>query len=309
MSSDLLPQDRYLQTKVTPTCASGQKHEVPKQWGDGYGNCSGQGAVSDSSMCVWECWWPSAHPHCLVGCCCPEPPCQEEGLSYFVIWLVEAHMRTATLCQPEVLLTPWYLWMVVHGVVEADPCHSLGLHSHPLTAWHPSVVVAQALHLLSQWITASGPRCSTDSPDACSALTVGAKARLTFRCWACHNFLPLGAWAGCSQMWSRMGSLHSADSERELQTLSDNQAAPSPRSRNILFSKENGISGICVDLGVGFHRSHPSTSLPPLSAPWHRGFGCYSVEEQQSIQVWTMSEVQNRSNIYFLGAVDLHFHS
>jgi len=56
---------------------------------------------------------------CQVGCCCPETAYQEEDLNYFVIWLVEVNMKTATPCQPEALLTPFYLQVAVRDVAQA----------------------------------------------------------------------------------------------------------------------------------------------------------------------------------------------
>lgn len=52
-------------------------------------------------------------------------------MNYFVIWLVGAHMTTATPCQPEALLAPQYLGMAIHGVVQTELCQSLAWPAFP----------------------------------------------------------------------------------------------------------------------------------------------------------------------------------
>lgn len=177
----------------------------------------------------------------------------------------------------------------------------------------PLVVVAQALHLLPQWVAGSGPRCWTHLPDAWSVQTIGLRARLAFGCWACQTFLHLGAWAGCSQMWSgdalalapkwphcaALGT-SSADSKGELRIKPDNQGGPHPRARNIFISKENCNSGNSMwTQEWGSHHSRASTSLLPLWAPCHGNLG---VAVYQSSQVWTPSEVRNRRKLMSSGS-------
>lgn len=106
------------------------------------------------------------------------------------------------------------------------------------------------------------------------------------------------------------GGTSNADSEGKLQAKPDSWGAPLPRGRNIFISKENCSSGLSMwTQERGSHHSHASTSLPP---PWvycYGNFGCCSLAEQQSVQVWTLSEVLNRNNIYWLRGVDLQFYS
>lgn len=120
-----------------------------------------------------------------------------------------------------------------------------------------------------------------------------------------------GLWGklGCRQKFKMRykWGIRSASPDWHLQSkvAPDSQGTPPPRARNISTSRKNCNSDIYIWIWEwGSHHSLAFVLLPPLWAPYHGNFGRYSLE-QQSMQVWTQSQVLNRSNIYFLWVRDL----